>query len=126
MFDIRLEDGRIASAEDPFVWYHPGNRTFYAVIKDFSGRITGSDPGLAILESPDGISWVKPVNSFFMRKELILQEGGKIKVNRLERPQLLVDRKGNPLVMYTACSLVDINSRTDGASFNIHIPLESR
>ncbi len=125
VFDIKLDDGTLASSEDPYVWYHKGNRMFYAVIKDFSGRITGSEPGLAILESIDGIKWTQTEVSFFLKKELTLKNGNTIKVNRLERPQLLLDENGNPLVLYAACSLVDLNSRTDGVSFNVHIPLKS-
>ncbi|MFV0482541.1 MAG: hypothetical protein ACK5MG_00395, partial [Bacteroidales bacterium] len=113
----------IASAEDPYVWYHKGYKRFYALIKDFTGRITGAEPGLAILESVDGMKWTKPANPYFMKKELCLKNGEHIKVNRLERPQLLIDNDGNPLVLFAACSLVEINPRQDGASFNVQIPL---
>lgn len=124
VFDIRLDDGKIASAEDPFVWHHKKNDKFYAVFKDFSGKITGHEPGLAILESEDGITWLKPESSFFMKKQVILENGDTIKVNRLERPQFLIDENGDPEVIYCACSLVNVNPRKDGASFNVHIPLK--
>lgn len=124
VFDIRLDDGKIASAEDPFVWYHKKNDKFYAVFKDFSGKITGHEPGLAILESEDGITWLKPESSFFMKKQLVLENGDTINVNRLERPQFLIDENGDPEVIYCACSLVNVNPRKDGASFNVHIPLK--
>lgn len=124
VFDVRLDDGKIASAEDPFVWYHKKNEKFYAVFKDFSGKITGHEPGLAILESEDGITWLKPESSFFMKKQVILENGDTIKVNRLERPQFLIDENGDPEVIYCACSLVNVNPRKDGASFNVHIPLK--
>lgn len=125
VFDIKLENGKFASAEDPFVWHHKKTKKFYAVIKDFSGKITGSEPGLAILESEDGIAWSKPANSFFMKKELILKNGGLVKVKRLERPQVLLDENDDPIVLYAACSRIDINKRRDGASFNIQIPLQT-
>ncbi|MBR8537812.1 glycoside hydrolase family protein [Carboxylicivirga sediminis] len=123
IFEVMMDDGKIASAEDPFVWYHQRSERFYAVIKDFSGQITGVEPGLAMLESKDGINWPQPANPFFMKKELQLKSGEMVKVNRLERPQLLLDEAGNPMVLYAACSLVNINPRQDGASFNIQIPL---
>lgn len=123
VFEVRTDDGGIASAEDPYVWYHKGHKRFYALIKDFTGRITGAEPGLAILESVDGMKWTKPANPYFMKKELCLKDGEHIKVNRLERPQLLIDKDGNPLVLYAACSLVEINPRQDGASFNVQVPL---
>lgn len=126
IFDIRTEDGKIASAEDPYVWYHKTQQKFYAVFKDFSGKITGQEPGLAILESIDGIKWAKPEQPFFMKKQLVLQSGDTIKVNRLERPQLLIDDAGNPQVLYSACSIININPTTKGESFNVQIPLKLR
>jgi hypothetical protein len=124
VFDIVLENGKIASAEDPYVWFHNKHERFYVVFKDFSGNITEGKPGLAILESLDGINWTKPDDSFFMKKEVLLNTGDTIKVNRLERPQLLIDDNGNPRVLYSACSLIDINPTREGSSFNVHIPLK--
>lgn len=123
VFDIRNEDGTIASGEDPYVWYHHTHEKFYVVLKDFSGRITEGKPGLAILESLDGIKWIKPDNSFFMKKQVILNSGDTLKVSNLERPQILTDQKGNPIVLYSACSLGSVGKKTDGSTFNVHIPL---
>ncbi len=124
IFDIRTEDGKVANAEDPYVWYHKTQEKFYAVFKDFSGKITGHEPGLAILESVDGIKWTEPEQPFFMKKQVVLQSGDTIKVNRLERPQLLIDDAGNPQVLYSACSIININPTTQGESFNVQIPLK--
>ncbi|MDB4582574.1 glycoside hydrolase family protein [Draconibacterium sp.] len=124
VFDVRNEDGTIASGEDPYVWYHNTHRKFYVILKDFTGRITEGKPGLAILESVDGIKWTKPENPFFMKKQVVLNNGDTLKVNHLERPQLLIDKKGFPKVLYAACTIVDIGLRKDGTSFNVHIPLE--
>lgn len=123
VFDVKLKDGKIASAEDPFVWYHKGHAKFYAVLKDFTGRITEQEPGLALLESSDGIEWAKSAHPFFMKKEISLKNGGNIEVNRLERPFLLIDANGIPLVLYAACSVGNINPKKDGTSFNVHIPI---
>ncbi|MEI6865767.1 glycoside hydrolase family protein [Flavicella sp.] len=125
VFDIRNDDGTIASGEDPYVWYHKDHEKFYVVLKDFTGKITVGKPGLALLESLDGIKWTKPDNSFFMKKEVILKTGDTIKVDRLERPQLLIDEHGNPKVLYSACAIININPRKDGTSFNVHIPLKT-
>lgn len=115
-----------ASAEDPYVWYCKADNMFYAVFKDFTGHYTKSGPCLAIMESKDGISWRLPVNSLFMRKELKLMNGRILKVDRLERPQLLVDENGIPQVLYAACSIDNINPRTDGGSVNIQIKINSK
>ncbi|GAA3562252.1 glycoside hydrolase family protein [Snuella lapsa] len=124
VFDIKMEDGSIASAEDPFVWYHKTHEKFYVVFKDFSGRITEGEPGLAILESQDGIVYTKPVDPFFMKKEVLLKNGDTLKVNRLERPQLLIGNDGSPTTLYCASALVNVGNRKDGSSFNVQIPLE--
>ncbi|MCU4154564.1 glycoside hydrolase family protein [Carboxylicivirga sp. A043] len=124
IFDIKLDNGKLASAEDPFVWYHKTHNCFYAVLKDFTGKITEGEPGLALLQSEDGIEWVKPAHPFFMKKEISLKDDGKIKVHRLERPFLLIDEDGNPQVLYAACSIGDVNKRQDGSSFNVQIPIQ--
>jgi len=123
VFDIRNEDGTIASGEDPYVWYHKDHKKFYVVLKDFTGKITKGKPGLAILESEDGIKWTRPDDSFFMKKEVVLQNGDTIKVHHLERPQFLIDESGDPEVLYSACALINVGPRKDGTSFNVHIPL---
>ena len=126
MFNIKMEDGKVASAEDPYVWYHKQRKVFYAVMKDFSGRITEGKPGLAILQSKDGVVWNKPNNPFFMRKEVTLVNGDVLPMNRLERPQILADDNGDPLALFAAGALIDVNQRKDGTSFNVHIPLRPK
>lgn len=124
VFDVRNEDGTLANGEDPYVWYHREHCKFYAALKDFSGKITGVVPGLALLESEDGITWTKPEQAFFMRKEVVLDSGDTLSVKHLERPQLLLDENGDPLVLYAACSLENAGDKRDGSTFNVHIPLK--
>lgn len=125
VFDIYNEDGTLASGEDPYIWYHKKHEKFYVVLKDFTGKITSGKPGLALLESLDGIKWTKPENSFFMKKEVVLNNGDTLHMDRLERPQLLIDENGNPKVLYSAGAITNVNTRTDGSSFNVHIPLKA-
>lgn len=120
------ENDNSVSAEDPYVWYCKADDMFYAVFKDFTGHYTKAGPCLAIMESEDGISWKLPENSLFMKKELRLRDGTKVKVKRLERPQLLVDEDGFPEVLYAACSIDNVNPRTDGGSVNIQIGIISK
>ncbi|MFV0593830.1 MAG: glycoside hydrolase family protein [Draconibacterium sp.] len=123
VFDVRNEDGTFASGEDPYVWYYSKNKKFYSVLKDFTGRITSGKPGLAILESEDGISWMKLEDSFFMKKQVVLAGGDTLKVSNLERPQLLTNEAGDPVVLFAACSIDAVGRKTDGSTFNVHIPL---
>ena len=123
VFNIETEDGTLASAEDPYVWYHQKYKKFYAIIKDFSGKITGSEPGLAILESEDGISWERINGTSIIEKRLSFIDGSTLKVSNLERPQLLIDEEGNPRVLYAACSVEPVGAKKDGSTFNVQIPL---
>ncbi len=124
VFDFRMDDNRLVSAEDPYVRYSDTYRKFFAVIKDFSGRLCGVQNGLAILESRDGIAWSIPENALFMKREVILADGTITPVVHLERPQLLLDKEGVPTVLYAACALESPYGKSTHNSFNVHITLE--
>lgn len=125
IFDLKGADGKLASAEDPYVWYNDTEKKFYAVFKDFTGKITGSVPGLAIMYSDDGEDWLTMENPMFMPLQLALKDGMHLNVDRLERPQLLISAHGIPMVLYAACSIAPVNQKKDGSSFNVQIPLIS-
>lgn len=58
-----------------------------------------------------------------MKKKIVLKDDTEIDVDRLERPQLLLDNDDNPIVLYVACAITSINEKKDGSSFNIQIPI---
>jgi hypothetical protein len=118
MFGLRTPEGTLASAEDPYVWYHPGTELFYAVFKDFQGHFTGAGHGLAIMISPDGIKWELHPQRLFTPKELPLDNGTAIPLANMERPQFLINREGEPVAFYTACSIGPCGPKTDGSTFN--------
>lgn len=124
VFDVDDGKGHKVSAEDPYVWYHHKDKLFYAVIKDFTGKLTRGGPGLALMQSVDGMDWTLAPSPLFMKKELILKDGTRLKVARLERPQLLLDENDDPLALYAACSINDANPKRDGGTFNVQIPLK--
>ncbi|WP_339706304.1 glycoside hydrolase family protein [uncultured Kriegella sp.] len=123
IFDVRMPDGSLASTEDPYVWYVKEQDQFMAVVKDFTGRLTGQKKTLAPLLSFDGIRWQLAKNPLFMKRELLLPNGSVLAVNRLERSQLLLNKRGIPTVMYAACAVGNVNPKNDGSSFNVQIPL---
>lgn len=125
IFDVRMSDGTLASTEDPYVWYSKDHGMFFAIVKDFTGRVSGGNPkDLALLQSVDGIEWTLGEQALFMKPEVKLTNGTIQKLDRLERPQLLLSEGGIPLYLYCAASVVDVNGRKDGSSFNLQIPLE--
>ena len=73
--------------------------------------------------SEDGIHWKLPEYSMFMEKEILLKDGQHVAVDRLERPQLLLDENDEPIVLYSACSIAPLNMKQDGSSFNVQIPI---
>ncbi len=121
VFDVRMADGRLAKAEDPYVWHHPGSGLFYGVFKDFTGRITQSRPGLALMASQDGISWSLTPDPLFSALQLEFEDGTIIQVAHLERPQLLINGQGIPVAFYAACSLGPVGTKTDGSTFNVQM-----
>lgn len=123
VFDVRMPDGKIASAEDPFVWYYKKYKKFFAIVKDFTGRITGTEPCLALLSSKDGIKWEKAATPEFLKKQALLKNGSLIKFEHLERPFLLLDDAGKPLVFYGAAAIHSPYNQLNSGSFNVHIPL---
>lgn len=123
VFEFKTKSNQKLNAEDPFVWYHRKDKCFYAVFKDFTGGFTKGKPGLAIMYSKDGIHWKLPENSLFMDKEIILKNGDRLEVDRLERPQLFLDKNDEPIALYAACSITSLNMKQDGSSFNIQIPI---
>ena len=124
VFDVDDGTGEKVSAEDPYVWYHRKDKCFYAVVKDFTGKLTRSEPGLAMLKSEDGLQWTPAPNPLFMRHELVLKDGTLLKIDRLERPQLLLDENDDPRVLFAACSIDPCNHKQDGGTFNIQIPIQ--
>jgi len=122
VFDVRLPDGRLASAEDPYVWFDRDRDRFYAILKDFSGRITGTEPGLALVTSDGGLDWRMATHPLVSLKQLVFDDGTALPVHNLERPQLLLDEAGRPQVLYLACSVDPVGGKRDGTTFNVHIP----
>jgi arylsulfatase A-like enzyme len=126
VFDLEVDDGEKLSAEDPYVWHNRKQDMFYAVFKDFTGCFTKGVPSLAIMYSKDGIHWELPEHSMFIKRELLLKTGETIQVNRLERPQLLLDENDDPIVLFAACAIDELDSKKDGSSFNVQIGLKKK
>ncbi|MGN1265337.1 MAG: glycoside hydrolase family protein [Muribaculaceae bacterium] len=123
VFTIDTPDGAKLSAEDPYVWYSEHDNMFYAVFKDFTGHFTKAGPSLAWMQSTDGIHWTLPDNPLFIKKQVVLKSGETVPLDRLERPQILHDADGRVKVLFAACTVVNVNPRTDGCSMNVQIPI---
>lgn len=101
-------------AEDPFIWVQ-GER-LYALVKDMKGVFTNAGTSLALFESPDGLTWQPAPNALVSRLEINWEQRGRQPVQRLERPQLYVE-KGKPMVLFCAVK------ESDSVTYNVAIPL---
>ncbi len=89
--------------EDAGIWYDQEAGRYYMVC-----HVMGK-PDLALFTSTDSHSW-KPANPrVFMKKQFRLEDGGLWKPDRVERPFILTDDSGKPLMLYLAVADNDIN-----------------
>jgi hypothetical protein len=117
---IFYQEGAHFPAEDPFVWYHPGSRMYYGIVKDMQGTFTGQGVSLAFFVSKDGLNWEPAENPLASRLEIRWEDGTIDQVKNLERAQVLTEN-GDPVMLYCACAKKDpFTSET----FNVHIPLK--
>ena len=114
-------EGEHFPAEDPFVWYQPGCKTYYGIVKDMHGIFTGQGVSLAFFESKDGLTWEPSANPLASKLEIHWDNGSVDVVAHLERAQVLIEN-GMPVMLYCACSKGDPFSNE---TFNVHIPLRT-
>jgi hypothetical protein len=118
---IFYKEGEHFPAEDPFVWYHPGSKRYYGIVKDMNGTFTGQGVSLAFFTSRDGLNWEPSKNPLAFTLEIRWADGTVDKVDRLERAQVLLEI-GEPVMLYCACAIGDPFSTE---TFNVHIPLKN-
>jgi len=106
--------------EDPFFWFDAKRDRYFVILKDNKGIVSGlGHASLVLYESTDAKDW-KP-SSHLLVSDLELRWKGRATeaVSSLERPQLLFNDAGDPLLL-----LVAINNKTPGSlSYNVRIPL---
>lgn len=106
------------SVEDPYIWCQ--DVRFYALVKDFQGYFTRvGESSVALFQSGDGVNWAPSEHPFAFKREIRWEDGTVLKVDALERPQLLFDGEGNAIVLY--CAVGEDADRD--ISYNVAIPL---
>ena len=115
---VFLVEGVNFAAEDPFIWL--GKDRYWAVVKDNDGRFTGRGYSLALFESHDGYDWKLAKHRFVSTPEIPLTDGTRQKLTVLERPQVWLDKNGEPAVLFCAGSEAPDRS----TSFNVQFPLK--
>ncbi len=116
---IFTAEGSSFPAEDPYIWMQDG--CYYAIVKDMHGSFTNAGRSLALFCSEDGFNW-KPVDEPLLSTPEIRWADGKVlKLQHLERPQILFDGDV-PAALFMAADTMKNYSRS-GHTFNVHVPI---
>ncbi len=113
-YKIFIKDTVKFAAEDPYIWAQDGK--YWAIVKDMKGVFTNAGTSLALFESADGFDWILSKHALVSTTMIPWKSGSK-RVEKLERPQLLMEN-GKPIVLY--CAVYDGND-----NYNVAIPLDS-
>lgn len=100
-----------AQTEDATFWYDKVIGKYYMVCHVMGKR------DLALFSSNDGQHWSEDERSVFMKKEFKLSDGTVWKPKRVERPFVLTNENGQPIMIYLAVYDKDVNG-------NIAIPIQ--
>lgn len=111
-YRIFIRDSVKFAAEDPYIWSQYGR--YWAIVKDMKGDFTQAGTSLALFESLDGFDWKLSSHPLVSTTKIPWTTGVK-KVQKLERPQLLIEN-GIPIVLY--CAVYDGDD-----NYNIALPL---
>ena len=112
-------------AEDPYLWFDAERERYFAIVKDFypgedrSRTLTPQFGALALVESADGLDWTPAAHPIVSLRALRTNAGETLPLTRLERPQLLFDDDGVPIVLHAAMSTAD----PEQGSVNVALPL---
>jgi hypothetical protein len=95
--------------EDVSIWYDQTRKRFYAVFHahTFIGMMT----------SDDGINWEKAKQYRLMSKGIPFDDGTVWMPQRMERPFVLTDEQGSPIMLFVACLKGNMSA-------NIALPLK--
>ena len=100
-----------AQTEDACLWFDQVFNKYYMVC-----HVMGK-PNLALFNSENGSDWQPNERSIFMKKEFNLSDGSIWKPERVERPFVLVNERGQPIMLYVAVSDKNVNG-------NIALPIK--
>jgi len=99
--------------EDENHWYDPATGKYFVVIKNFTG------PAIEQLQSTDSTNWT---SEGIQSGTIVRWDDGTDEVfSALERPSLLQDTNGQPIMLYMAAQRALGGGAVE--TFNVHIPL---
>jgi len=114
---IAIKGAEDAHIEDPYIWRADGY--YHLVAKMFSKNLTGESGAGFYAYSKDGIEWTLPKNPKAYSRTVLFENGEKITMKKLERPQILI-QNGKPTHIFFAAN------KNDGPIYNQVIPLKTK
>jgi len=82
--------------EDPFFWYDRARDRYFVIMKDNHGVVSGTGhSSLVLYESPDARDWQRSQHLLVADLNIHWKDKPTQAVSRMERPQLLFDKRGN-------------------------------
>ena len=108
--------------EDPFVWFTDNH--FEMLAKDMDGSITGELHAGVHLSSCDGIHWQISSSPKAYSREILWDNGKKVKQGCVERPQIFFDETGKPRCLFAAVADGPGGFINANNTWNMAIPLK--
>lgn len=99
-----------AQTEDACLWFDEVMNKYYMVC-----HVIGKSE-LALFNSENGVDWQPDERKIFMKKQFTLSDGTVWKPKRVERPFVLTNEKGQPIMLYVAVADKNVTG-------NIAIPI---
>ena len=95
------------ACEDPCMWYDKKRKRFYAAVKYYSNskKLVSQFGALALITSVDGLNWHAAAHPLISLREMKMKDGKKIELAHLERPFVVTDKEGQPVVLFVAASI---------------------
>jgi len=89
--------------EDPCIW-HDGSR-YHVLVTDWGGHATGHFKAFTYYTSQEGLKYeLVSKDPILVRNDPIrFSDGSSYKFSRIERPNVVLDEKGNVIAMLAAC-----------------------
>lgn len=118
-------------AEDPYVWVQDG--WILAVVKDWRGKISGTT-GISFvrgkMQADNTVDWTIPPHALVAQKQIGWDDATSTKLDRIERPSILVNETGQPTHLFAAARAKrpkrGAETDLEALTFNLCLPLVRR
>ncbi len=119
------------ACEDPCMWYDAKRKRFYAAAKYYSDskKLSPQFGSLVLITSADGKKWEPASNALISLRQITFAGGTVTQLAHLERPFILLNKKGHPTILFAAASVEEPSKYNENNppfrlnTFSVAIPL---